>query len=114
MAAGGTSAATEASVSAATGAGGTGTSGEEDAECAYFCDLFFQECSDELESSFFANDLYPDRANCMSVCTTYEKGGFYGSDTLGCRQAHLEDNPGGDFHCLHASESGGGQCPTEQ
>jgi hypothetical protein len=45
---------------------------------------------------------------------TFEKGGSYGSDTLGCRRAHIVDNPDGGVHCMHASESGGGQCPPEQ
>ena len=115
MGAGGVTSSTESSTTdaASTAAGGTSTV-VDDPECEEFCDLFFEACADEVADSFYSDQLYPDHESCMAVCVTFEKGGNYGSDTLGCRRAHIVDNPDGGFHCTHASESGGGQCPTEQ
>lgn len=90
----------------------SGTSSDNDI-CGGLCDAY---CDQVMANCSGANELYIDRATCISTCRTFTPGAFddQSGDTTQCRIYHasfpaLAD---GAMHCPHAGIDGAGVCVT--
>ncbi len=99
------------------------TSLEDNATCAYYCDMVLGEgrdpgaCSVDNQENYNERiAIYDNRDQCMETCKTFPddaKDGAESGDSVQCRTTHAilaKGEEGPEKHCPHASPGGGGVC----